>query len=39
MGTKQEEVNRDILKGFYSTFKAADEHTKFVFLTGVTKFA
>ena len=39
MGTNQEEVNRDILKGFYSTFKAADEHTKFVFLTGVTKFA
>ena len=39
MGTVQEEVNRDILKGFYSTFKAADEHTKFVFLTGVTKFA
>ena len=39
MGTKQEEVNRDVLKAFYSTFKAADEHTKFVFLTGVTKFA
>jgi hypothetical protein len=34
-----EEYNRDILKSFYSTFKAADEHLRFVFLTGVTKFS
>ena len=34
-----EEVNRDILKGFYSVFKAADEDLKFVLLTGVTKFS
>ena len=34
-----EQYNRDILKSFYSTFKAADEHLRFVFLTGVTKFS
>lgn len=34
-----EEHNRDILKGFYSTFKAADESLQFVLLTGVTKFS
>lgn len=34
-----EERNRNILKGFYSTFKAADADLQFVFLTGVTKFA
>ena len=34
-----EERNRNILKGFYSTFKAADADLRFVFLTGVTKFA
>ena len=34
-----EERNRDILKSFYSVFKAADEHLQFVFLTGVTKFS
>lgn len=34
-----EEEHRNILKGFYSTFKAADEHLQFVFLTGVTKFS
>ena len=34
-----EEVNRDILKGFYSVFKAADEDLQFVLLTGVTKFS
>ena len=32
-----EDYNREILKGFYSVFKAADEDLKFVFLTGVTK--
>ncbi len=34
-----EDVNRDILKGFYSVFKAADEDLQFVLLTGVTKFS
>ncbi len=34
-----EAYNRDLLKSFYSTFKAADEHLQFVFLTGVTKFS
>ena len=34
-----EERNRNTLKGFYSTFKAADADLRFVFLTGVTKFA
>lgn len=39
MNTNVEEKNRDTLKEFYSTFKAADEHLKFVMLTGVTKFS
>ena len=34
-----EEHNRNTLKSLYSTFKAADEHLRFVFLTGVTKFS
>ena len=34
-----EEYNRHILKAFYSVFKAADEHLRFVLLTGVTKFS
>ena len=34
-----EEEHRNILKGFYSVFKSADEHLQFVFLTGVTKFS
>ncbi len=34
-----ENRNRNVLKGFYSVFKAADEHLQFVFLTGVTKFS
>ena len=34
-----EDVNRDILKGFYSVFKAADADLQFVLLTGVTKFS
>ena len=34
-----EENNRNVLKGFYSSFKSADEHLQFVFLTGVTKFS
>lgn len=34
-----EDRHRNILKAFYSVFKAADEHLKFVLLTGVTKFS
>ena len=34
-----EEYNRNMLRAFYSTFKAADEHLQFVLLTGVTKFS
>ncbi len=34
-----EEHNRNVLKGFYSVFKLADEHLRFVLLTGVTKFS
>ena len=30
---------RDQLRGFYSVIKAADEHLRFVMLTGVSKFA
>jgi len=33
------EEMRKALKGFYSVFKPADPHLKFVFLTGVTKFS
>ena len=33
------EQNREILKAFYSVFKQADAHLRFVFLTGVTKFS
>lgn len=39
LGTELEEKNRNILKGFYGTFKAADAHLRFVLLTGVTKFS
>ena len=39
LDTPLEEENRDILKAFYSTFKSADDYTRFVFLTGVTKFS
>ncbi|MDO5343208.1 MAG: AAA family ATPase, partial [Bacteroidia bacterium] len=34
-----EEKNRAVLKEFYGTFKKADEHLRFVLLTGVTKFS
>ena len=34
-----EDYNREILKGFYSAFKAADQDLRFVLLTGVTKFS
>ena len=32
-------ANRELLKGFFSTFKASDQHLRFVLLTGVTKFS
>ena len=31
--------NRSFLKSFFSTFKAADDHLRFVMLTGITKFS
>lgn len=34
-----EDWNREVLKGFYSVFKAADADLQLVLLTGVTKFA
>ena len=34
-----EDWHREILKGFYSVFKSADEDLQFVLLTGVTKFS
>lgn len=34
-----EEHNRALLKGFYSVLKGADEHLRFVFITGVAKFS
>lgn len=34
-----EDRHREILKGFYSVFKAADKDLQFVLLTGVTKFS
>lgn len=39
LGTELEAENRNTLKGFYGTFKAADAHLRFVLLTGVTKFS
>ncbi|GHT49614.1 ATPase AAA [Spirochaetia bacterium] len=33
------EAIRNALKGFYGVLKSQDEHLKFVFLTGVTKFS
>ena len=39
LDTPREAENRDILKGFYSTFKSADAFLQFVLLTGVTKFS
>ena len=39
LGDPLEQQNRNVLKAFYSTFKAADADLKFVLLTGVTKFS
>ncbi|MFH1643866.1 MAG: AAA family ATPase [bacterium] len=36
---KVAEEIRDVLRGFYGQLKSLDEHLKFVFLTGVTKFS
>ena len=33
------EANREEMKNFFSTFKAADAHLRFVLLTGITKFS
>ena len=38
-GESLESRNRNVLKGFYSVFKAADSDLQFVLLTGVTKFS
>ena len=38
-GESLETRNRNVLKGFYSVFKAADADLQFVLLTGVTKFS
>ena len=32
-------ANRELLKSFFSVFKAADDHLRFVMLTGITKFS
>lgn len=34
-----EQYNRTMLRAFFSTFKGADQHLQFVFITGVTKFS
>ncbi len=39
LDTPKEEKNRDILASFFSILKTADEHLKFVMVTGVTKFS
>ena len=36
---KQLEANREELRNFFSVFKAADAHLRFVLLTGITKFS
>ncbi|GHT55103.1 ATPase AAA [Bacteroidia bacterium] len=33
------DANRKVLKGFFGVLKASDEHLRFVFLTGVSKFS
>ena len=37
--TEIAEANRDLLKGFFGALKGLDEHLKFVFVTGVSKFS
>lgn len=36
---KQLASNRELLKAFFSVFKATDDHLRFVLLTGITKFS
>ena len=36
---KQLKENRELLKNFFSIFKATDDHLRFVMLTGITKFS
>lgn len=36
---KQLISNRELLKAFFSIFKATDDHLRFVLLTGITKFS
>ena len=36
---KQLASNRELLKAFFSIFKATDDHLRFVLLTGITKFS
>ncbi|MBQ8920087.1 MAG: ATP-binding protein, partial [Acidaminococcaceae bacterium] len=36
---KQEEHNKAVFKGFFSTLKSYDEYLQFVLITGVTKFS
>ena len=36
---EQLDRNRELLKNFFAVFKAADQHLRFVMLTGVTKFS
>ena len=36
---QQLDQNRELLKAFFSVFKAADRHLRFVMLTGITKFS
>ena len=36
---RQLDDNRELLKAFFSVFKAVDEHLRFVLLTGITKFS
>ena len=36
---KQLANNRELLKAFFSVFKATDDHLRFVLLTGITKFS
>jgi len=33
------EANRQVMRNFYSPLKANDEHLRFVFITGITKFS
>ena len=33
------DANRELLKAFFSVFKATDDHLRFVLLTGITKFS